>query len=124
MGNFSHSDNCWKFSSTKNGRSNKFLPCLADNFIFQKREKQANKGSAILDLVLTNSDELVDEVETLGTLGGTHCAFFTFIILRKGEAEKSITCTLDLEKLVLVNSKKLDEIPWTERRESMMDGSF
>ena len=46
----------------------KFLACVADNFLLQKVEKET-RGFAILDLILTNRDDLVGEVAVRGTLG-------------------------------------------------------
>ncbi|XP_054832763.1 neurotrophin receptor-interacting factor homolog [Eublepharis macularius] len=70
MGYFRYPDICWKSNSAKNRRSTEFLTCLADNFLFQQVEKE-RRGSAILDLILTHREELVDEAKVEGTLGSS-----------------------------------------------------
>lgn len=85
MGDFNQVNICWKPNSNKNERSNKFLIYLPGNFILQKLEKET-RGSAILDLILTNWEELVDEMKVLGHLGSSDCVILEFKILRKGKA--------------------------------------
>ena len=60
MGDFNYLDICWEANSAKYGPSKKFLVCVADNFLLQK-EKKETRGLTILDLILTNSDDLVGE---------------------------------------------------------------
>ena len=57
MGDFNYPDICWRLKSAKIAKSNKFLTSLADNIIVQKVE-EATRGSAILDLILTNKNWL------------------------------------------------------------------
>lgn len=57
------------------------------------------KGSAVFGLViLIKRKELVNEVEILRTLSGNGNEHLGFVILRKGEAEHSIICTLDFQE--------------------------
>lgn len=42
--------------------------CVADNFVILKVE-EGTRGSTILELILTNRDEIVERMEVLGTLG-------------------------------------------------------
>ena len=79
MGDFNCPNICWQSNSAKNIRSSKFLTCLADNFMVQKVE-EATRGSAILDLILTNRDNLVNEVEVVGSLGGSDHTLLEFFI--------------------------------------------
>ena len=85
MRDFNYRDICWKTCSAKNEKSNKFLTCLADNFISQKVEG-AIRGSACLDLILTNREELVDEVKVVGALGSSDHVILDFMILGKTKA--------------------------------------
>ncbi|XP_060136500.1 uncharacterized protein LOC132592834 [Zootoca vivipara] len=114
MGDFNYPDICWMSNSAKSIRSNRFLTGLADNFIVQK-VGEATRGSAILDLVLTNSDDLVSGVEVAGSLGGSDHALLEFIIQRKGAAKHTKTQILDFKKADFRKLREtLDEIPWTE----------
>ena len=94
MGDFNYPDICWMSNSAKSTRSNRFLTGLADNFIVQK-VGEATRGSAILDLVLTNSDDLVSGVEVAGSLGGSDHALLEFIIQQKGATKHIKTHVLD-----------------------------
>ena len=42
---------------------------MADNFVLQKVEEETG-GIAVLDSILTNRDDLVEEVAARGTRGG------------------------------------------------------
>ena len=112
MGDFNFPDICWETYSAKQGPSKKFLSCAADNFLLQKVE-EGTRGSAILDLILTNRDELVDKVAVSGTLGESDHVILEFLILTEAKAECSQTRTLDFRK---ANFNKLrtmiSKIPW------------
>ena len=84
MGDFNYPDICWRLNSEKTARSNKFLTSLADNFIVQKVE-DTTRGSAILDLILTNKEDLVNGVRVVGYLDWSDHVLMEFEILRKGE---------------------------------------
>ena len=124
MGDFNYPDICWQSNSAKNARSNKFLTALADNFMVQKVE-EATRGKTILDLVITNKEDLVNGVEVVGTLGKSDHALLEFVIQLEGEAKHSQTRILDFKK---ANFCKLREllavIPWTEtlKKKGVQDG--
>ncbi|XP_060139070.1 uncharacterized protein LOC132593239 [Zootoca vivipara] len=114
MGDFNYPDICWMSNSAKSIRLNRFLTGLADNFIVQK-VGEATRGSAILDLVLTNSDDLVSGVDVAGSLGGSDHALLEFIVQRKGATKHTKTQILDFKKADFRKLREtLGEIPWTE----------
>uniref|UniRef100_A0A670IGU3 Reverse transcriptase domain-containing protein n=1 Tax=Podarcis muralis TaxID=64176 RepID=A0A670IGU3_PODMU len=113
MGDFNYPDICWMSNSAKSIRSNRFLTGLADNFIVQKAG-EATRGTAILDLVLTNVDDLVSGVEVEGSLGTSDHALLKFTIQRKGAAKHTRTQFLDFKKADFIKLREvLGEIPWT-----------
>uniref|UniRef100_A0A670IIX0 Reverse transcriptase domain-containing protein n=1 Tax=Podarcis muralis TaxID=64176 RepID=A0A670IIX0_PODMU len=113
MGDFNYPDICWMSNSAKSIRSNRFLTALADNFIVQK-VGEATRGTAILDLVLTNVDDLVSGVEVEGSLGASDHALLKFTIQRKGAAKHTRTQFLDFKKADFIKLREvLGEIPWT-----------
>ncbi|KAF7252758.1 hypothetical protein EYD10_02105 [Varanus komodoensis] len=85
MGDFNFPDICWDTNSAKHGPSKRFLTCVVDNFLQQKVE-EGTRGSAILDLILTNRDGLVDKITTMGTLGESDRVILEFSIIKKAKA--------------------------------------
>ena len=67
---------------------------MADNFLLQKVEKET-RGYAILDLILTNRDDLVGEVAARGTLRESDHVLLEFLISKERKAEGSHTLLLD-----------------------------
>jgi hypothetical protein len=61
---------------------------------------------AILDLILTNRDEMIDNVEATGTLGGSDHAILEFNILEAQAIEYTQTRVLDFKR---ANFNKLRE---------------
>ncbi|CAI5785062.1 Hypothetical predicted protein [Podarcis lilfordi] len=113
MGDFNYPDICWMSNSAKSIRSNRFLTGLADNFIVQK-VGEATRGTAILDLVLTNVDDLVSGVEVEGSLGASDHALLKFTIQWKGAAKHTRTQFLDFKKADFIKLREvLGETPWT-----------
>jgi hypothetical protein len=64
MGEFTSSDTCWKSYVAKSSRS--ASSCLTEDR-FQKVQGAA-KGTTTLDLVLTNEEEQIEDVDVIGTL--------------------------------------------------------
>jgi len=52
MGDFNHSDICWRDHTAGNRQARRFLECVEDNFLLQVTEEPMRRG-AMLDLVLT-----------------------------------------------------------------------
>lgn len=78
-------DFCYMFEVAKNKKFYKFLTEHAESFIFQKLEK-VTRRSAILDLILTSREELVDEEKVVGTLSSSGHVILEFRILEKRKA--------------------------------------
>uniref|UniRef100_A0A803T8Q3 Reverse transcriptase domain-containing protein n=1 Tax=Anolis carolinensis TaxID=28377 RepID=A0A803T8Q3_ANOCA len=113
MGDFNYPDICWKTNSAKSTKSNKFLTCLADNFMVQKVE-EATRGSATLDLILTNVEDLINTVEVVGSLGASDHVLLQFAIQRNAETKTSQTRILDFKRADFQKMKELlSGIPWT-----------
>ena len=114
MGNFNYPDICWRLNSAKTARSNTFLTSLTHNFIVQKVE-EATRGSAILDLILTNKEDLVNGMRVVGSLGQSDHVLLEFEILRKGEIKYSQTHILDFTRADFSRLREiLEEIPWSD----------
>ena len=62
MGDFNHPDICWKDGTAGRQQSRRFLECIDDKFLLQVVEEPTRRG-AMLDLVLTNQEGLVDNVK-------------------------------------------------------------
>ncbi|TRZ07523.1 hypothetical protein HGM15179_019577, partial [Zosterops borbonicus] len=58
MEDFNHLDVCWRENMAGHKQFRKFLKCVDDNFLLQVI-KEPTRRSAVLDLVLTNKEELV-----------------------------------------------------------------
>ena len=67
MGDFNHLDICWKDKTAVHQTSTRFLECV-DNFLFQVVQEPMRKG-AMLDLVLTNQEEVVSNMKLKDSLG-------------------------------------------------------
>lgn len=114
MGDFNYPDICWESLSGKTHGSTKFLSSLADNFICQKVEKKT-RGSAILDLILTNKEEMVEEVRVAGTLGCSDHAIIEFYITKGGRPEKTQTSRLDFRRADFDGlRRRVGSIHWLE----------
>lgn len=57
------------------------LQCVEDNFLVQVLDK-ATRSEELLDLELTNVDELIKGVKIGGRLGCSHLALIEFVISR------------------------------------------
>ena len=108
MGDLNYPDICWGLNSAKTAKSNTFHTSLADNFIVQKVE-DATRGLAILDLILTNKEDLFNEVREMGNLGWSDQVFLEFEILRKGEVKHSQTRILDFNRADFSKLRELEE---------------
>ncbi|GAB0188484.1 hypothetical protein GRJ2_001313700 [Grus japonensis] len=62
MGDFNHSNICWRDNTARHKQSRRFLECIDDNFLLQVIEKPTRRG-VMLDLVLTNKERLVGNVK-------------------------------------------------------------
>ena len=69
-------------------QSRRFLDCIEDNFLVQVLDKPS-RGEALLDLVLTNVEDLIKEVKSRGSLGCSDHALVEFVISRDTGPAKS-----------------------------------
>ena len=60
MGDFNHPDISWEDHTARQAQSRRFLQSIDDNFLMQVVEEPTRKG-ALLDLVLTNKEGLVED---------------------------------------------------------------
>lgn len=92
-------------------QSQRLLECVEDNFLVQVLDKPT-RGEVLLDLVLTNADELIKEVNIGGTLGCSYHALVEFVISRMGLVKcKARTLNFRRAKFMLFK-ELLSEIPW------------
>jgi len=68
VGDFNHPDISWEDHTARHTQSRRFLQSIDDNFLMQVVEEPTRRG-ALLDLVLTNKEELVEDVKVGGRLG-------------------------------------------------------
>ncbi|PKU36537.1 glycerol kinase [Limosa lapponica baueri] len=94
MGDFNHPDICWRDNTAGHTKSRKFLECVDDNFLLQMVEEPMRKG-AMLDLILTNKEELVGKVKFKGSLSCSDHEMAEFKILRAARRVCSKLATLD-----------------------------
>ncbi|CAM5167297.1 unnamed protein product [Natator depressus] len=112
MGDFNHPDICWESNTAVHRQSRKFLESIGDNFLVQVLEEPI-RGGALLDLLLTNREELVGEAKVDGNLGGSDHEMVEFRILTQGRKESSRIRTLDFRKADFDSLRELlGKIPW------------
>ncbi|PKU28685.1 dtw domain-containing protein 2 [Limosa lapponica baueri] len=80
-GGFSHPSICWRDKTARHKKSRKFLECVDDSFLLQVVEEPMRRG-VMLDLDLTNKEELVGNVSLKGSLGCSDHEMVEFKILR------------------------------------------
>lgn len=76
MGDFNHLDVCWVRNTAGCTQSRRLLDCVEDNFLNHVLDKK-NRGEGLLNLVLTNANELIKEIRNGRILGSSK-----FLILR------------------------------------------
>ncbi|KAK4831258.1 hypothetical protein QYF61_016728 [Mycteria americana] len=78
---FNHLDICWKSGTASCKQSRRLLEYIEDNFLIQVINNPTS-GGALLDMLLTNTDELIREVKIGGSLGCSDHALVKFTVLR------------------------------------------
>jgi len=117
MGNFNHPDISWEDHTARQVQSRRFLQSIDDNFLMQVVEEPTRKG-ALLDLVLTNKEGLVEDVKVRGRLGCSDHEMVEFRILPGGSRAISRIKTLDLRRANFSLFKELlGGIAWTRALE-------
>jgi len=97
MGDFNHPDIIWEDHIARHMQSWRFLQSIDDNFLMQV-VKEPTRGGALLDLVLTNKEGLVEDVKVGGRLGCSDHEVVEFRILRGGSRAISRIKTLDFRR--------------------------
>ncbi|PKU46226.1 pre-mrna-processing factor 17 [Limosa lapponica baueri] len=117
VGDFNHPDVCWKGYTAKHLQSRRFLQCIDDNFFTQLVEEPTRRG-ALLDLVLTNKEGLVEDIKVRGNLGCSDHRKIEFRIVGSMCKPTSRTETLDFRRANFDLFKKLlGENPWDKTLE-------
>ncbi|PKU41873.1 rna-directed dna polymerase from mobile element jockey-like [Limosa lapponica baueri] len=117
VGDFNYPDICWKGYTVTNIQSKRFLQCIDDNFLTQLVEEPTRR-EALLDLVLTNKEGLVEDILVEGNLGCSDHGKIEFRIVGSTHKTISRTETLDFKRANFVLFKKLlGEIPWARALE-------
>ena len=97
MGDFNHSNICWRDNTAWHKQSRRLLECIDDNFLLQVIEEPTRRG-AMLDLVLTNKDGLVGNVKLGDSLGCSDHEMVEFKILRAARRVHSKLTALDFRR--------------------------
>ncbi|GAB0184386.1 hypothetical protein GRJ2_000903900 [Grus japonensis] len=97
MGDLNHPDICWKDNTAGHKQSRRFLECIDDNFLLQVIEYPTSRG-AMLDLVLTNKEGLVENVKLKNSLGCSDHEMVEFQMLRTVRRVHSKLTTLDFRR--------------------------
>lgn len=94
---FSCSDICWRDSTAGHKQSRRVLENIDDNFLIQVIEGSTRRDY-LLDLVLSNKEGLVDNVNLKGNFGSIDHEMVAFNILREAGRGKSKITTLDFRR--------------------------
>jgi len=70
MGDFNYPDIDWNTLHASTTAGQCFVDCIEDEFLVQ-HVKEATRGKAVLDLVITSEPDMVDTVEVLDTFGSS-----------------------------------------------------
>ena len=97
MGDFNFADICWEYNLAQKKQSRRFLECMEDNFLMQMI-REPTRGAAPLDLLFTNRESLVGDVEVGGCLGQSDYDMVEFSILGGVRRGNSKTATLDFQR--------------------------
>ncbi|PKU49447.1 nedd4-binding protein 2-like 2 [Limosa lapponica baueri] len=92
LGDSTHPNICWKISSVSCRQSRRLLECIEDNL--SQVIDSPTRGDAMLDLLVTNTSELIGEVNIGSRLGCIDHALVEFSVLRDRGQVKSKVRTL------------------------------
>jgi len=82
LGDFNHPDICWKSNTASCRQHNTLLEYIEHNFLSQVIDSPI-RGGAILDLLVTNINELIGDVKIGGSLGCSDHTLVKFAVLRE-----------------------------------------
>ena len=112
VGDFNHPDICWKDHTASCKRSRRLVESIDDNFLVQVLDRPTS-GEALLDLPLTNAEEIIKGVNVGGSRGCSNHGLVEFVISRDVGLAKSGVRTLNFGRanFKLFNGL-LAKIPW------------
>jgi len=117
MGDFNHPDISWEDHTVRHMRSWRFLQSIDDNFLMQVVEEPTRRV-ALLDLVLTKKEGLVEDVKVGGSLGCSDHEMVEFRIMRGGSRAISRIKTMDFRRANFdLFQELLGGIPWARALE-------
>ncbi|KAK4815649.1 hypothetical protein QYF61_005211 [Mycteria americana] len=91
LGDFNHPDICWKSSTASCRQSRSLLECIKDNFLRQVIDNSTRGdmllGDALLDLLVTNTSELISDIKIGSSLGCSNHALVELAVLRDTDSE-------------------------------------
>ena len=90
VGDFNHPDICWKDHTESCKRSRRLVESIDDNFLVQVLDGPT-RGEVLLDLLLTDAEEIIKGINVGGSLGCSDRALVEFVISRNvGLAESGV----------------------------------
>jgi len=104
VGDFNYPDISREDDTARLMQSGRFLQSINSGFLMQVVEEPMRTGM-LLDLVLTNKEELVEDVKVGGSLSCSDHEMVNFRILRGGSRVRSRIKTLDSGELTLASSR-------------------
>ena len=110
VGHFSYSDICWEGNRAGSKQFRRLLESFKGNVPVQVLDR-ATRHEVLLDLVLTNAEEIINKFNTGGSLGCRNYALVEFLILKNMSLPKGGVRTLNFRRVNFHLAKKLlDEI--------------
>ncbi|KAK4805648.1 hypothetical protein QYF61_022406 [Mycteria americana] len=112
LGDFNHLNICWKISTESCRQCRRLLEFIEDNFLSQVIDSPT-RGDAILDLLVTNTSELIGDAKTGGSLGCNDHALVEFTVLRDMGQVKSEVRSLNFRKAKFrLFKQSVNRTPW------------
>uniref|UniRef100_A0A803JG40 Reverse transcriptase domain-containing protein n=1 Tax=Xenopus tropicalis TaxID=8364 RepID=A0A803JG40_XENTR len=97
MGDFNYPDIDWSNGVAKSEKASRFVNMLNDNFLFQAVQ-EPTRNDAILDLVISNNNELISNICVGEHLGNSDHNMVSFEIMLQRQRYKGVTKTLNFRR--------------------------
>ncbi|XP_073519598.1 uncharacterized protein [Phyllobates terribilis] len=97
MGDFNYPDIDWETESCRSQKGNRFLSIIKDNYLSQLVQ-EPTRGTALLDLILTNRPDRITEVQVGGHLGNSDHNIIQFHMCFSRVPSKGVTKTLNFRR--------------------------
>uniref|UniRef100_A0A803KG92 Reverse transcriptase domain-containing protein n=1 Tax=Xenopus tropicalis TaxID=8364 RepID=A0A803KG92_XENTR len=97
MGDFNYPDIDWSNGVAKSEKASRFVNMLNDNFLFQAVQ-EPTRNDAILDLVISNNNELISNICVGEHLGNSDHNMVSFEIMLQRQLYKGVTKTLNFRR--------------------------